>query len=198
MTSADRVRSGMQARTQGALASLRLPARRLKNFRDYADDCHRVLRLGAASMRPSSKLSLPASVAVLLLGLACSARRRRHRRLRRTRLSRAGARPSLERGALGEIGGGPVRARQQRHPRDLQGRTHSGSDPRTGTLSKTVNAGQPVTLKLLVTGGTGLRVRWTLAGPGRLRIKRCTAVGREAATLHTSTRARHETRSRRP
>jgi hypothetical protein len=58
----------------------------------------------------------------------------------------------------------------------FKGATHSRSDPRTGTLTKTVDAGQPVTLKLRVTGGTGLRVRWTLAGPGRLRIKRCTAV----------------------
>jgi len=116
-------------------------------------------------MRPSSKLSLPASVAVLLLGLALLGTSTASSSPQAHSAVAGGARPSLGKGSTGEIGGGPVRARQQRHPRDLKGATHSGSDPRTGTLSKTVNAGQPVTLKLLVTGGTGLRVRWTLADP---------------------------------
>jgi hypothetical protein len=59
----------------------------------------------------------------------------------------------------------------------FEGATHSDSYPTaTGVLNENVSAGQPVTVKLLVTGGTGLRVRWTFAGPGQLSITGCTAV----------------------
>ena len=128
-------------------------------------------------MRPSSKLSLPASVAVLLLGLAllgtstASSSPQAHSAVAGGSATITGKGEHWGKSAVVQCGRGNKGTRAI-----FKGATHSVSDPMTGTLSKTVNAGQPVTLKLLVTGGTGLRVRWTLAGPGRLRIKRCTAV----------------------
>ena len=128
-------------------------------------------------MRPSSKLSLPASVAVLLLGLAllgtstASSSPQAHSAVAGGSATIKGKGEHWGKSAVVQCGRGNKGTRAI-----FKGATHSGSDPRTGTLTKTVDAGQPVTLKLLVRGGTGLRVRWTLAGPGRLRIKRCTAV----------------------
>ncbi len=128
-------------------------------------------------MRPSSKLSLPASVAILLLGLAllgtstASSSPLAHLAVAGGSATITGKGEHWGKSAVVQCGRGNKGTRAI-----FKGATHSASDARTGTLTKTVNAGQPVTLKLLVTGGTGLRVRWTLAGPGRLRIKGCTAV----------------------